>query len=242
MEIVAIVPAAGRGQRLAPYPLPKELFPIGYQEVKIDGKLHKRPKVVSQYLLEALAAVPITRLFFVIGSGKLDIIEYYRNGENYGFPIAYIYQTEPKGMPYALDLVTPYLKGNEIVLMGMPDTIFEPRTAFIQLVEAHQVWCSDLTLGLFKTDHPQKFGMVGLDKQNNIIEIEDKPSISRLKWMWGIVCWGPRFTSLLHEVLETQGEDISNLKGREVVLSDIIDIALCNKLQVKGLTFEGGRY
>jgi glucose-1-phosphate thymidylyltransferase len=145
-------------------------------------------------------------------------------------------------MPYALDLVPPWLKGYEIVLMGMPDTIFEPRNAFKRLLAAHQAWDADLTLGLFKTESPQKFGMIGLDAHYNVVEHVDKPHTTHLKWLWGIACWGPRFTTLLHEVLETQGPDIAKLNGREVVLGDIFDVALRSGLHVKGLPFEDGRY
>lgn len=241
-ELVGIVPAAGKGQRLAPYPLPKELIPIGYQLVEVDGCLQKRPKVVSQYLIESLVKVNLSRLFIIIGPGKLEIVEYFRNGELYGVPIAYIFQSEAKGMPYALDLVTPWLKGDETILMGMPDTIFEPQDAFQKLLAAHRAWEADLTLGLFKTNSPHKFGMIGLDDDYNVIEHVDKPSTTHLQWMWGIACWGPRFTALLHEVLETQGLDIAEQKGREIVLGDIFDIALNIGLRVKGLPFEDGHY
>ena len=242
MGIIGIVPAAGKGRRLAPYPLPKELFPIGYQIIEVDGELRKRPKVVSQYLIEALAIAGVSRIFIVIGPGKLDIVEYYRNGEDYGIPVAYIFQSEAKGMPYALDLVTPWLKGCETVLMGMPDTIFEPRDAFRRLVSAHQAWEADLTLGLFRTNSPQKFGMIGLDQEYKVIEHIDKPQATHLKWLWGIACWGPRFTALMHEVLETLRSSDAERKGREVVFGDIIDAALNAGLCIRGLTFEEGRY
>jgi glucose-1-phosphate thymidylyltransferase len=207
----------------------------------VDGRLQKRPKVVSQYLIEAMAAVGPNRLFIIIGPGKLDIVEYYRYGENYGIPIAYIFQSEARGMPYALDLVTPWLKGNETVMMGMPDTIFEPRDAFQRLLSAHKAWEADLTLGLFKADSPQKFGMVGLDNDYNVIEHVDKPHTTHLRWLWGIACWGPRFMTLMHEVLETH-ISASAGKGREVVFGDIIDLALNAGLHIKGLPFEEGRY
>ena len=51
-DIVALIPAAGRGSRLAPFPCPKELFPVGYQDYPVGGTSEKRPKVVSQYLVE----------------------------------------------------------------------------------------------------------------------------------------------------------------------------------------------
>ena len=44
-NVVAIVPAAGKGSRLWPFPCPKELFPVGYQDIDIKGAMEKRPKV-----------------------------------------------------------------------------------------------------------------------------------------------------------------------------------------------------
>lgn len=241
-ELVGIVPAAGRGHRLAPYPFPKELFPVGYQIIEIENTPQKRPKVVSQYLIEALVAAGVSRIIIIIGPGKLEIVEYFRGGEAYGVPIAYVFQSEAKGMPYALDLAAPWLKGHETILMGMPDTIFEPRDAFQKLLRAHQVWASDLTLGLFPTNSPHKFGMIGLDDDYNVVEHIDKPVTTHLKWLWGIACWGPRFTALIHEVLESHGADIIKQKKREVVLGDIFDIAISRKFRVKGLPFEDGQY
>lgn len=241
-KLVGIIPAAGKGRRLAPYPLPKELFPVGSQMIEADGQIEQRPKVVSQYLIEAMVAVRPERLFIILGPGKLNIVEYYGNGEIYGVPFAYIYQSQANGMPYALDLVTPWLKEEELVLMGMPDTIIEPRNAFQLLVEAHQNWEADLTLGLFRTDYPQKFGMIGLDAEFNVLEHVDKPRNTHLHWLWGICCWGQRFTAFLHETVQTQGQAIATRKGREVILGDIFDEALRVGLRIKGLPFEGGRY
>lgn len=241
-EVIGIVPAAGRGRRLAPYPLPKELFPIGPQMVDVEGQLQQRPKVISQYLIDALVMAQPDRLFFVLGPGKLDIVEYFRNGETYGVPFAYGFQSEARGMPYALDLIHPWLKGSELVLMGMPDTIIEPRDAFCRLLDAHRAWKADLSLGLFPTDRPQKFGMIGINSDNDVVAHLDKPQHTNLKWLWGITCWGPNFTSLMHETLEQAGEELANQRGREPVLGDIFDIALAKGLRVKGLPFEDGRY
>ncbi|NMC00856.1 MAG: dTDP-glucose pyrophosphorylase [Chloroflexi bacterium] len=241
-DVVGIIPAAGKGRRLAPYPLPKELFPIGHQLVEVEGQLQQRPMVVSQYLIEAMVAAQLNRLYIVLGPGKLDIVEYYRNGEAYGVPFAYVFQSEARGMPYALDLVSPWLKGNETILMGMPDTIIEPRDAFNRLLNAHRTWKADLTLGLFPTERPQKFGMIGINAAHDVIAHQDKPRQTDLKWLWGITCWGPAFTTFMHETLEQEGREIAARRGREPVLGDIFDLALARGLRVKGLPFEDGRY
>ena len=70
-------------------------------------------------------------------------------------------------MPGASDLARPWLNG-ETVLFGMPDTIMEPRDCFTSLLEYHRAEEAVLSLGLFPTDNPKKFGMVGTDSDGNV--------------------------------------------------------------------------
>jgi glucose-1-phosphate thymidylyltransferase len=236
-KLVGVVPAAGMGRRLFPYPHAKELFPVGYQEIEIDGHLEKRPKVISQYLIENMIAGGARQFYFVLGYGKHDIMSYYGSGRDYGVQVAYLFQDELRGMPYAIDLVTPWLQGNEITLMGMPDTIVEPKDAFHRLIDAHGRWQADLTLGLFRTCNPSKFGMVGIDTDCNVVKHVDKPTQTDLEWLWGIACWGQRFAALMHTSLSCQ-----HPVEREVVLGDMFDAAMAQGLRVKGLPFEDGHY
>jgi glucose-1-phosphate thymidylyltransferase len=236
-RIVGIIPAAGIGRRLFPYPNAKELFPIGYQEIEVDGHWEKRPKVISQYLVESMIAGGARHLYFVLGYGKHDIMSYYGNGQAFGVDIAYLFQDELHGMPYAIDLSAPWLRGDETIVMGMPDTIVEPKNVFQRLVDFHWAEKSDLTLGLFRTTNPSKFGMVSFDAQYNIIEQQDKPVQTQLEWLWGIACWDARFADLMHATLV----DLA-YQEREVVLGIIFDAAMSQGLRVKGLPFEDGRY
>ena len=82
-NIVGIIPAAGKGTRLSPYPCPKELFPIGYQDFEINGVVQKRPKVISQYLVENIINAGAKRLFIVLGDDKEDIMKYYGDGKSF---------------------------------------------------------------------------------------------------------------------------------------------------------------
>lgn len=235
-KIAAIIPAAGRGSRLFPFPCPKELFPVGYQDLDIGGVKEKRPKVVSQYLLEHIVSAGATRIFMILGDGKWDLMRYYGDGSRFGTNVSYLFQEELHGMPYAIDLARPWLDG-QTVLFGMPDTIIEPDDCFARLLLFHQERAADLTLALFPTDNPSKFGMVEIDQDANVIRTIDKPKASNLRLMWGACCWSPRFTALIGEYLCREEFD-----GKEVVLGDIFNFALDLKLSVKGLTFEGGKY
>jgi glucose-1-phosphate thymidylyltransferase len=235
-EVVGIIPAAGKGSRLSPFPFPKELFPVGYQDYKVNGQFQKRPKVVSQYLIENIIHAGARKLFIILGENKHDIMKYYGDGSRFGVDIAYLFQEKLNGMPYAIDLVKNWSQNNTMIF-GMPDTIIEPANAFQRLLTFHQELDSDLTLGLFITDYPSKFGMVEFDDQNNITYIIDKPEETALKYMWGGACWSPAFTELLNAYLENQP-----FSDNEILLGDVFSNAIENNLKVKGLRFDDGQY
>lgn len=235
-NIVGIIPAAGRGSRLAPFPCPKELFPVGYQDYKLNDTIVKRPKVVSQYLVENMIQAGVTRIFFIIGEGKSDIMRYYGNGAAFGIDICYLYQEELSGMPGALNLATPFI-GDATVVFGMPDTIIEPADGLAQLLKKHLQSSALLSLGLFQTDTPSKFGMVEIDKEHNITYTIDKPKETTLEHMWGCACWSADFTRLMDDYLKN-----NKYTGKEIVLGDVFNDALAKKLVVKGFPFDGGQY
>lgn len=234
--IVAIIPAAGRGSRLLPFPCPKELFPVGYQDVEINGQVEKRPKVVSQYLVEHLVEAGAERLFFIVGEGKSDIMRYYGDGTRFSTNVSYLYQEQLHGMPSAIDLVRPWLNG-ETVLFGMPDTIIEPADCFPRLLADHNETGADLTLALFPTDNPSKVGMVEIDGEGRVVRTVDKPKATNLRLMWGACCWSQSFTDLIGRYLGDK-----SYSGKEIVLGDIFNYALELKMNVRGLSLEDGKY
>lgn len=234
-EIIGVIPAAGRGSRLAPYPGSKELFPIGYQDYDVDGQTQKRPKAVSQYLIENMISAGIKRLFCIIGDGKWDIPKYYGDGSRFGVTISYLYQEKLAGMPQAINLIRPWIN-DEDIMFGMPDTIIEPKNVFQRLNAFHQETSADLTLGLFETSTPQKFGMVELDSEKNVVSTIDKPATTDLTSMWGCACWSRKFGDLLNEFVT--GKEFQN----EVVLGDVFNEAISRNFNIKGLEVDGGQY
>jgi len=235
-RIVGIVPAAGKGSRLAPLPSPKELFPIGYQDFTVDGNNQKRPKVISQYLIENIIAAGASQIIFVLGEDKHDIMRYYGDGSRFRTEIAYLYQEKLHGMPYAINLARNWI-GDADVLFGMPDTIIEPKNVFQQLLAHHKKTSSDVTLGLFSTNNPSKFGMVEFDTEGIVKQIIDKPLSSHLRYMWGCACWSESFTELIDAYLGSYPYN-----NKEIVLGDIFSFALNEKLKVSSMAFKNGQY
>jgi glucose-1-phosphate thymidylyltransferase len=235
-NVVGIIPAAGKGTRLAPFPCAKELFPIGFQDFLVKGQIEKRPKVVSQYIIEQMAEAGVGRLMIIVGPGKQDVVEYYGDGSRFGLQIGYLYQERLDGMPSAINLARPWI-GDATVLFGMPDTIIRPSAALKALLADHEASGADLSLGLFPTDRPEKFGMVEISENGRVLSTIDKPKQTSLKYMWGACCWSGTFTELLDSFLSSHDSS-----GRETVLGDVFNEALSRKLNVRGVTLDDGRY
>ncbi len=235
-RIVGVIPAAGKGTRVAPLPGPKELFPIGFGETAFDGKVRRYPKVVSQYLIDNMARAGAMEVYFVLGEGKLDIMEYYGDGGRFGVRIAYLMMDRLWGMPYTIHQAYYWIR-DATVIFGMPDTIFTPPDAFNQLLAHHDRVSADLTLGLFRTEQPQRLSMVKFDRDDRVLAIFDKPARTDLLYTWGIACWGPRFTDIMHRELAVPPKG-----DKEVVLADVFQQAADAGLNVRALRFDSGEY
>jgi glucose-1-phosphate thymidylyltransferase len=238
-SLVGLVPAAGMARRLAPLPCSKELFPAGGGEISLDGHTRVHPKPVSLYLLERLALAGAQRIFLILSRDKWDIMRYYGSGDKFGLQISYLVQENQGGMPDALNQAAPWLQ-NETVLFGMPDTIFYPQDAYIQLLKNHQKFNADITLGLFPTEKPERFGMVAFTPDLDMQYTIDKPIETELKYMWGIGCWGSGFTHFMANYLHEMAGKPNPVS--EVVLAQIFQAALESGLKVKVLPFSGGSY
>lgn len=196
-EIIGLIPAAGKGMRLA-LPYPKELYPVIRDS---------RYKPIAQFILESLTTMGLDHIVFVINETKHQLIGYFGDGHRFGCHISYVVQetsrqpnssTSP-GLANALDSAY-YLTRGKQVCFGMADTIIQPHDVFAKMYEASTP-DDDAILGLFTTERPEKFGMVRLDEKSRVLAIKDKPTETDLMDMWGCMIWRPRFTEHLHQCI-----------------------------------------
>lgn len=235
-ELVGLLPAAGRGSRLGPIPCSKEIMPLGFEPVPGDDRPAWRPVTAIESHLRALRAAGAGRAVVVIGETKADVVRYVGDGDQYGLPVAYVYQRQLRGMPFALDLAWPWLAG-ATVLFAMPDTLVHPGETMGLLARQHLQSGADVTLGLFHTDTPHKFGMVELGPSGAVRGFVDKPARTALELMWGLAAWSPRFTAFLHAYLD----GLPGV-GPECVLSDVFAAGLGAGLRIEGLRLAGSVY
>ena len=132
-------------------------------------------------------------------------------------------------MPYTIASQRRYLADFDVVLMGMPDTVIEPPSAFARLAELHINTKSDLTLGLFRTDERNPGGLVDFDEATlKVSSHVDKTSPhfpAHAENSWAIVAWGEKFTGLLCDAVDTGRR---SPLGGELLFGDLIDMAIAH--------------
>jgi dTDP-glucose pyrophosphorylase len=172
--MLGIIPAAGRGTRIQPLGFSKELLPVGSRR----DDMGERPCAVSEYLVERMITGGATKICFVIGPGKSDILEYYGGGVREATTV-YVVQPEASGLCDAIFRAAPLVADGESVLVGLPDTIWFPVEGFLALPEDR------LGFLLFPVDHPKFFDAVVLDDGGRVREIQVKRENAASNWIWG---------------------------------------------------------
>lgn len=239
-KLIGLFPAAGRGSRLGMIPCSKEIMPIGFQSsnTQVEEKAGEmwHPVTAIENHLNAFQLAGVEQIGIVVGQAKWDIVRYLGNGERFGLPIAYFFQEHLYGMPFALDLAFPWIE-EATILFSMPDTLITPINTMAKLVEHHQTHSADITLGLFPTDMPNKFGMVELNNADQIVDFVDKPNQTNLKLMWGCAVWSAKFTHFMHHYLVGLSSP-----SKEVVLSDLFLAALRAGYHFESFQIQGSHY
>jgi UTP--glucose-1-phosphate uridylyltransferase len=236
----AVIAAAGRGTRLMPSTkeTPKEMLPI------IDkGKI----KPILHLIIEQIAAAGINKMFIITGRGKRAIEDHFT--QNYsvlehltdkdaldsleGFykilnnvKLSYINQPRPEGFGAATYLAKEYVSHEDSFYMTSGDSIIYslskgPSTDFItRLKNAHEKVDADVTIAVFETDTPQRYGIAvtepleeGILKVNQVIEKPVNPP-SNLA-----ICGKYMFKSTIFHSLEKTGLGV----GGEKQLTDAIE-------------------
>ncbi len=169
-----IIPAAGAGSRIQPLAFSKELLPVGS---RLDGNT-ERPRAVSEYLVERMILGGATKICFVISPGKSDILEYYGAGLG-AVDFAYVVQPRPAGLCDAIFRSLPVIHPDEVVLIGLPDTIWFPEDALCSLP------ADALSFLLFPVEQPEFFDAVVTDEHSRVLEIQVKQKDARSSWIWG---------------------------------------------------------
>ena len=166
MKTKGIILAAGKGTRLMPATIPasKPLLP-----------LYDKPMIY--YPLETLIRLGIKDVLFIVQEDDLLIFKKtFGSGSDVGLNFSYEIQNEQRGIADAYFIADKYLDGNPSVL-ALSDNIFLGKKYF-DYANSALLKMQDIGGSVFglPVPDPEKFGVIELDENNNIIGIEEKPS------------------------------------------------------------------
>lgn len=185
--MLGIVPAAGAATRLQPLAFSKEMLPVGST---LDERGVERPKAVSEFLVERMLRAGADRVCFVISPEKTDIIPYYARHPA-ARRICYVVQESPLGLCDALFRAIDLMHHDEDVVIGLPDTVWFPKSGFSLLP------ADELGFLLFPVDDPSRFDAV-VARGGEVVEIQVKKDQPDSHLVWGAFRMPSRIFRELH--------------------------------------------
>ncbi len=162
------IPAGGLGLRLQPLGFSKELAPVAR-------------RAVIEYLIERMILAGITKIFINTAEDKTDLIRYLSTKSPYASHLIFLVRPR-RGLLDGIILPQQFLREDDELYFGLPDTIWYPKDGFAQLDQLK----GELVLGLFDTGTPQLFDSVVIDQINMIQSIEVKVAKPKTKWTWAM--------------------------------------------------------
>ena len=248
--LVGLIPAAGRGTRLSPLPFSKELMPVGYQHAREGAD--RKPKPVSQYLVERMRMAGASQVFFIVRAGKWDIADYYGDGSRLGIACAYLHAGLPWGPPFSLSQAVPFISQSDVVF-GFPDILIDPVDSFTPLLRRKAETGADVVLGLFDATAREPGDVITHDPATGrVLRLETKeerPLRPDHYTCWMFAVWGPRFTAFLQEECgrlaieaETRIKADPLAKAPEWPVGAVISAAIRAGLHVNSVFFPQGRF
>lgn len=159
-----IILAGGRGSRLYPSTLAvsKQLLPVW-------------DKPMIYYPLSMLMLGGIKDILIIASPDNIDQFKSFGDGSDYGIKISYAIQPEPKGIANALLCAHDFLEDcndDDPFCLILGDNIFYGKQDwFIENIKKYK---SPSAFGYTVVD-PERFGVVQIDENNNVISIEEKP-------------------------------------------------------------------
>ncbi|TGV03806.1 sugar phosphate nucleotidyltransferase [Flavivirga rizhaonensis] len=156
-----IVPMAGRGSRLRPHSLtvPKPLIPVAGQPI-----VHRLVKDIVKVLKQ-----PIEEIAFVLGDpawfGDNVVSSLEDLAKGLGAKASIYRQDQPLGTGHAIMCAKPSLSGSAVIAYA--DTLI--RAEFdLDATADSVIWTKQV-------ENPEAYGVVKLNKNNEIVELVEKP-------------------------------------------------------------------
>jgi hypothetical protein len=192
------------------------------------------------YLVERMREGGCTRLRVVTREEKRDVIDHARHLG------AEVVLATPATVTESFAAGMSGLAGDDIVLLGFPDTVWEPRDAFATLVRA-VLEGSDVALGLFRIRPADllRSDVVEVGSDGLVTRIDVKPMHPRSELIWGCAAARSRALTTMTDVAWPGAHfDALSREGhvvRGLPISDAwLDIGTKESIRRAEITWGGG--
>ena len=189
-----IVPAAGKGSRIQPLGFSKELLPIGRSN---NGEAESLRPVID-HVVERLLRGGASKLCFIVSSEKLDIVKYIA-AKSLPVEACYVFQPEPIGLVDAVFRAIPFVREDEVAMIGLPDTVWFPQDGYLHLPD------NAPSLLMFPVAEPQLFDVVLVDGEDHVTEVQVKVPEPDSTWIWGAIKLPGDVFHSLHQLWNKRG-------------------------------------
>jgi len=152
-----VILAAGEGKRMRPFTSHRS---------KVMLPLANRP--ILEHLVIAVREAGIQEMLFVVGYGEREIRQHFKDGSEWDVQIEYTVQRNQQGTADALNAVRSSITGRFLLLNA--DMVIE--TSDIAALCAREPPC----VGLFRSNHPQDYGVVHV-RGDRVISLEEKTAL-----------------------------------------------------------------
>jgi glucose-1-phosphate thymidylyltransferase len=167
VRIVGLLPAAGRAARLQPLAGSKELL-----------ELAGRP--VLEYAVERLRAGGAVEIRVVTRPEKTDVRAH---AHALGLTVV---EAEPETLAESIATGADGLFADDVVLIDLPDSIWEPVDGFAQVLAALEPGV-DAVLAVFPSKEPERGDVVEVDREGTALGVSVKPAEPAGDLVWGAV-------------------------------------------------------
>ncbi|HVL38030.1 MAG TPA: sugar phosphate nucleotidyltransferase [Fimbriimonadaceae bacterium] len=181
-----VILAAGKGTRLYPvtHHIPKPLLPIA-----------NRPTL--EYAFDKLKEMEVRDICIVVGEMEAQMREALGDGSQFDLRLAYVRQTDPKGLAHAVGFAREFVAGDDFVLY-LGDAIYS------EGFEAHarrfrESGCANLNI-VKPVEDPSRFGVANVEGER-IVKLVEKPKEPESNLaMAGMYFFGPQLWEVLPDL------------------------------------------
>ncbi len=164
-----IILAGGSGTRLYPITegVSKQLVPV-----------YDKPMIFYPLYVLMLAGIKDI-LVITTKEDQLSFKKLLKDGSHFGINLSYVIQPSPDGLAEAFILGEDFI-GNNPCAMILGDNIYYGSGLEVELKKAIDNANSGLaTIFGYQVKDPERFGIMELDKYNNVISVEEKPKVPK---------------------------------------------------------------